>query len=1159
MSSLAALERLAALAAEPSPGDHAIAAAIDTLIGALGASDVALTYSAGDGGFRHFGRSAAPDLSATALWTIHHELSTRRRPVGAIMTGNRVGRFAGAGERIGIDFIAATIPSRHDPAQMLIARGPWGDGLTAERAAFATAVAPALAALIERRLGTVQAEHGQRQIRTLAAIGQVISETDDLETMLTRIADMTSSLTTIDYVSMDILDADGNIALRCLNRRGTTPASPDEASADLRERWKRGKVRQDPVRDHVVRTRKPMLFPDAQNDERIPESGRAYFKRSLIRSTGVFPLVGRDGVVGVLSFAAHRPFAFNEDETQLLEGLTHQIAAAVDGVRLYDDRRRAEDALRRNEELLRATLESTADGILAVGDDGKVAYLNSRFIEQWGMPPDLVETHDDARMLEFVLDQLEDGPAFLAKVQELYSSDAESLDTIRFKDGRIFERFSRPLLREDGVHGRVWSFRDVTAQRHAETALRQSEERFRSLVQNASDMITVMDEEGWPSYASPSVERVLGYSAEEILHTNLLSLVHPDDAEKAEAGRQITVANPGRHPALELRFRHKDGSWRTLEVAGNNLLHDPAVRGVVHNSRDITERKAADDAIRASEQRFRSLVQNASDLITVVTLDTTIIYQSPSIERVLGHPAERFAGNKLTDLLHPDDVARIMAFLHEAMVRPSDTVSVEARLRHFDGSWRHVEIVGRDRRNDPAISGFVLNSRDVSDRKALERQLRHEAGHDPLTHLANRARFTDRLEHALLRAARSGSAIAVVFMDLDNFKAVNDGFGHSAGDALLVEVAERLRTCLRPGDTPARFGGDEFAILLEDIASVEEATTVADRVFQALRPPFERDGKELFVRASAGIATGGSGNDADELLRNADVAMYVAKGRGKGRFEVYEETMHVSMVERLELLSDLQRAIENGEFVVHYQPAVQLDTGAIVGVEALVRWQHPERGLLMPLQFIPLAEESGMILPLGRWVLQRACSDMRAWQQRFPSDPPLTIAVNVSVRQIQEPNFVDEVAEVLRESQLPPSTLILEITESVMMHDVAATVQVLRALKALGTRLAVDDFGTGYSSLSYLREFPFDILKIDKSFVDADTRANDRELTRAIIDLGRTLHMEIVAEGIEAIEQLSRLRALACERGQGYYFARPLEHAQMAALLNAQSQRTDAA
>ncbi len=1061
--------------------------------------------------------------------------------------------FAEFGETLRIEYVASLLPTRGASAQMLIARGPWPAGLTGEQAHFVMAAGPSLALLLERRLGMVRAEQEQEQLNTFVSISRVISETEDLQTTLTRIASTISTVTRIDYISIDLVESDGTVSLRCMN-------FGDNQTQQAENRWKAGRVRPDPVRDEVIATGRPMWFPDAQRDTRLPESGRAFFTRTLIRSTAVLPLLTKDGTLGVLSVASHRPLEFTEREQQLLEGLTSQVAAAIHGVRLYDQRLRAEEALQRGEELLRATLELTADGILVVGEHGETAYFNARFAEMWSIPQDLLDTRDDARLLAFVIDQLEDGDAFMRKVRELYETAEESLDTINFKDGRVFERYSRPLLGAGGVRGRVWSFRDVTAQKRADNALRQSEQRFRSLVQNASDMITVMDPYGALLYASPSVGRVMGYGDSEWPQLNLLALIHPDDADESAASLARVMTRPGIHPPTETRIRHKDGSWRNIEIMANNLLHDPSVEGIVMNSRDISDRKRAEEAIRQSEERFRSLVQNASDLITVVETDTTIMYQSPSIRRVLGYDASELAGRKLTDLLHQDDVGRMLGFLSEAMAKPEETVSVEARLRHRDGTWRDVEIAGTDQRRDAAIGGFVLNTRDVSERKILEKQLRHQAFHDPLTRLANRARFTDRLEHALQRAPRDKHAIAVLFMDLDNFKSVNDGLGHSAGDAVLVEIANRLQGCLRPGDTAARFGGDEFAVLLEGISAAEDATTVADRIFEAFRAPFEYDGKALLLRASAGIAIGDSANqDADELLRNADVAMYVAKGRGKGRYELYQQTMHVSMIERLELLGDLQRAMDRQEFIVHYQPAVALDTGHIVGVEALVRWEHPTRGLLPPAQFIPLTEESGVILPLGRWVLTEACQRMREWQERFPSDPPLTISVNVSVRQIQEGTFVDEVAEVLRETGLPPDSLILEITESVMMHDVTLTVNVLRALKELGVRLAIDDFGTGYSSLSYLRQFPFDILKIDKSFVDAGEGVNDKELTRAIIELGRTLQMEIVAEGIEAVEQLARLRALACDLGQGYYFARPLEQDQMTEMLAAKDRRIDAA
>jgi diguanylate cyclase (GGDEF)-like protein/PAS domain S-box-containing protein len=857
----------------------------------------------------------------------------------------------------------------------------------------------------------------------------VISETQELEAMLKGIADTVATLASLDFVSIDILREDGKLRLRCVNYE-----QPSNSTNSDGDRWKRAAERRDPVREVVVATKQPLIFADAQNDQRIPESGRAFFARALIHSAALFPLIVQDEVVGVLSVAAQRPLRFSRNETELLEGLAGQVAMAVKGVQLYEERRNAEEALQRSQDLLSATLESTADGILVVDDGGNAAYLNARFAEMWGIPPDVLATRDDEQLLQSVVSQLEDPDAFLAKVRELYASPAASLDTLAFKDGRIFERYSRPLVEGAGAAGRVWSFRDVTNEKRAVQALRQSEER------------------------------------------------------------------------------------------------------------------------------FRSLVQNASDLITVIEPDTTIVYQSPASERVLGYRAEEVVQTKLASLLHDDDLARMVAFLREVMGGANTTAALEARLRHADGSWVYVEIVGADQRRDAAIGGLVLNIRDVSERKKLEEQLRFQAFHDPLTGLANRVRFADRLEHSLARAEREGTQIGVLFMDLDDFKSINDSLGHTAGDYLLIEVTRRMQSCLRAADTAARFGGDEFAILLERIDGPDDAWQVAERIFAALREPFEIEGKEIFVRASIGIALGGGGAASEEVLRNADVAMYAAKGRGKGRAEIYESGMHVAMLARLELLADLDRALERRELLLHYQPMVTLESGEIVGVEALVRWQHPRHGVIAPSDFIPLAEESGAILALGRWVMLEACQQLHAWQQTYPRTPSWTLSVNVSVKQVQQPGFVDEVAEILAATHVAPESLIVEITESVMMQDVDLMLSRLHALKQLGVRLAIDDFGTGYSSLSYLRQFPFDILKIDKSFVDgAGDVMEERDLTRAIIDLGRTFQLDIVAEGIERAEQLARLQSLDCGLGQGYYFARPLESGAIDALLDEESRRSDAA
>jgi len=573
------------------------------------------------------------------------------------------------------------------------------------------------------------------------------------------------------------------------------------------------------------------------------------------------------------------------------------------------------------------------------------------------------------------------------------------------------------------------------------------------------------------------------------------------------------------------------------------------------------------EELREREERFRALVQYASDLITVLEPDTTVRYQSPSIMTVLGYDAEAILGRKLINSVHRDDQPRFLATLNDMMSKPGVAVTGEGRVRTKGGDWRHLEFIGSDQRDNPAIGGIVLNVRDVTERKSLEDQLRDQALHDPLTKLANRTRFTDRLTHALVRRARTGTEVAVLFMDLDNFKGVNDTLGHSAGDRLLTQVAERVEACLRASDTVARLGGDEFALLVEDIHDISEAIEVANRVLAALEPPFQLEGKELLVRGSIGLAVARADQDdarAEALLRDADTAMYVAKARGKGCYLVFDESMQVSMMERLELLANLQRAVEREEFVLQYQPVMALGSGRMFGVEALVRWRHPERGIITPLDFITLAEESGAIVSLGRWILREACRQAMRWQAEYPDGGDWSLSVNVSAKQLQHASFVDEVAEILAETGLEPGRLILEITESVMMHNADRMQERLGELKALGLRLAIDDFGTGYSSLSYLKQFPFDLLKIDKSFID-DVREEpqQRELTRAIIELGKTLDLELVAEGIERADQLSRLRALNCELGQGFYFSQPMDPDAIAALLansnGASGRETDAA
>lgn len=567
-------------------------------------------------------------------------------------------------------------------------------------------------------------------------------------------------------------------------------------------------------------------------------------------------------------------------------------------------------------------------------------------------------------------------------------------------------------------------------------------------------------------------------------------------------------------------------------------------------NRDLEAKVEARTAeVRDRDARFAALVRRSSDLVSIVTPDSVVQYQSPSIERVLGWSPDEVVGSRFTRLIHPADLPRWRAALAEA-AGPRGSASLEWRVRHRDGSWRHLETTVSNLLDEPGVVGIVLNARDVTERKALEHQLRHNAFHDPLTGLANRALFRDRLEHALSVSDRHRRTVAVLFLDLDDFKAVNDGRGHGTGDDLLVAFAARLRHAVRASDTIARMGGDEFAILLEYGDSEAEAVRAAERVLDALRTPFALGRGEVATQASIGIATGIGAEDAEDLMRNADVAMYVAKTTGKGRYEVFRPEMHSSVVERLRLEADLRSAIDREELTVHYQPIVDLDTGQAVAVEALARWSHPERGDVPPSVFIPVAETTGLIGRLGVWLLRRACADASPW--RTTDGAPVALSVNLSVRQLTEEGLVAEVRDALEATSFDPDRLTLEITESVLLDYADPVIERLQALKGLGVRLAIDDFGTGYSSLGYLQRLPVDELKIDRSFVTGlPSDPEHAAIVRTILSLAEQFHLRTVAEGVEAPEELDELRAMGCTRAQGFHMARPMPASEVAAALTA--------
>jgi diguanylate cyclase (GGDEF)-like protein/PAS domain S-box-containing protein len=540
-----------------------------------------------------------------------------------------------------------------------------------------------------------------------------------------------------------------------------------------------------------------------------------------------------------------------------------------------------------------------------------------------------------------------------------------------------------------------------------------------------------------------------------------------------------------------------------------------------------------------AEARFDALIRNTADVIAIVDADGSVGYVTPTAERIFELAPRDLIGQRLDELVAAEDRPRLREFLARDLAQGGSSAVVEVRVTR-DERERVVEIHGTNMQDEPAIGGLLLNLRDTTDRKGMEEQLKRMALHDPLTLLANRSLFRDRVEHAVAVCKRNGRDVAVMFVDLDDFKPINDTFGHAVGDRVLHKCAQRLVKSTRGGDTVARLGGDEFAVLLENLTGKEQVIEVAARIVETLQEPLDLPDGEVRVSASVGVAFSTPDDGVEELMRNADLAMYAAKSTGKGRFLVYEPSMQSPASERREMEAEIERALDESQFLLHYQPIVELHSGYLLGVEALVRWRHPERGLIAPAEFIPVTEETGQIVPLGRWVLAQACREVKVWQARLPEGRQVRVSVNVSAVQLARSDICADVRMALEISEIDPGCLVIELTESVLMQNSESVLAALIELKKLGVRIAIDDFGTGYSSLTYLHRFPIDILKIDRTFVERLGGVDGGEdFARAIIALGGTLNLEVVAEGIELEHQQRGLVELGCVAGQGYFYSKP--------------------
>lgn len=722
--------------------------------------------------------------------------------------------------------------------------------------------------------------------------------------------------------------------------------------------------------------------------------------------------------------------------------------------------------------------------------------------------------------------------------------------TAKGKDGREFPiELSVSAADVNGKWNAVGIVRDISEQKSIELALREAESKFRNLVEQSLVGVYII-QNGRFAYVNPRLAEIFGYSQEEMIGPmGNMDVTHPED--RPAVAENIKKRIRGRIESIHYGFRgvKKDGSVIDVEVYGSctEFQGKPAVIGTLL---DVTERRLAQAALKESEERFHGLTELTSDWYWEQDANFRFTLMSGGITATTGIAADNYLGKTRWEIPY-FGVSRKELEEHNALLdaRQPFYDLVFKRL-NSDGEVRHISLSGRPIFDEHGnFRGYRGVGRDITQRQRAEEQIRHLAHYDALTGLPNRMLLQDRLHRAILDARRRDRMVGVLQVDLDRFKYINDTMGHQVGDILLETVAERVRSCIRQGDTVARQGGDEFSILLEALSQAQDAGFVAEKILVALSEPIRVDGQDFVVTASIGISLyPHDGADVQSLLMNSEAAMYHAKNEGRNTIQFFAAEMNSMARERLALEKDLRLALEKQEFLLHYQPQVDFGSGRIIGVETLIRWRHPQLGMVSPAKFIPLAEDTGLIIPIGDWVLRTACAQTRAWHDA--GFRHLQVSVNLSARQFKQQNLSQAVRQVISETGLLPEFLELELTESILVQNPERAIATLHEMKAMGVRFSVDDFGTGYSSLSYLKRFPLDKLKIDQSFVrDISTDPSDAAITQAVIALGRSLGLQVIAEGVETADQLRFLFQNGCHGMQGYYFSKPLPAEQFAELL----------